>query len=343
MIHPASLPLPVRWALRLASVPYGAVVRSRNLAFDRGWKTVRRVPVPVICVGNLSTGGTGKTPCVEYVASTLRDLGRQVCLISRGYKSADSGTNDEAMLLEENLPDVPHLQNADRVEAARLAVDELEADVLVLDDGFQHRRLRRDLDIVLIDATRPPHRDGLLPGGTLREPMSALGRAGAVILTRSDAVSPTGLDDIESRVRPYLLPGVPVARAVHEPVGLIRVDGDPRPVSTLRGVCVGLVSGIGNPAAFRSTVEALGATVAAEKRYPDHHGYTRADVDELTAWAGTLPKDAWVAVTQKDHVKLRIATLAGRPVVAVRVGLKVTRGEDELRMAIHSALGEPGA
>ena len=341
MIHPATLPFPIRWALRLVSVPYGVVVRSRNIAFDRGWKSSYRVPVPVICVGNLSTGGTGKTPCVEFIASYLRDRGRQVSLVSRGYKSADSGSNDEALLLEENLPDVPHLQNADRVEAARLAVEELEADVLVLDDGFQHRRLHRDLDIVLIDATQSPFRDWLLPGGTLREPIAALKRAGTVILTRCDAVSPAELDEIERRVRPYLRPGVAVARTVHEPVELIRVDGDPLPVSTLRGTTVGLACGIGNPEAFRRTVEGLGANVVAEMRYPDHHGYTRADVDELTTWAGTLPKDAWVAVTQKDHVKLRIAELAGRPVVAVRVGMRVIAGEGELRQAIDKVMYEP--
>jgi tetraacyldisaccharide 4'-kinase len=345
MFRPESLPFPVRWVLRLASLPYGVIVRLRNTAFDRGWKQVHRVPVPVISIGNLTLGGTGKTPCVEYVASYLREQGRQVCLLSRGYKSSASGINDEAMLLEENLPDVPHLQNPDRVTAAQTAIEELEADVLVLDDGFQHRRLHRDLDIVLIDVTHPPHRDLLFPGGTLREPATGLKRAGVVILTRCDSFPPDQLAGLVldiMRLNPIEMP-VPVVQSVHEPVELIRVDADPLSVSTLRGRTVGMVSGIGNPAAFRRTLESLGATVVAEKVFPDHHGYTKEDVVGLRTWARSLPEDAWIAVTQKDHVKLRIAELAGRAVVAVRVGLKITWGEDELRAALDRVIGEPDA
>jgi tetraacyldisaccharide 4'-kinase len=145
-----------------ASWPYRLGVRVRNGLFDRGWKTVHRVPVPVVSVGNLTLGGTGKTPFVEYVARFYRDLGVRVAILSRGYGS-DAGRNDEAMVLEENLPDVPHLQDRDRVALANTAVEELEAELLILDDGFQHRRLHRDLDIVLIDATCPPTCDGCSP------------------------------------------------------------------------------------------------------------------------------------------------------------------------------------
>src|SRR5262245_21936169 len=176
-----------RLGLRVASWPYGLGVRTRNALFDRGWKTVHRAAVPVVSVGNLTLGGTGKTPCVEYVARFYRELGQQVAILSRGY-GAEAGRNDEAMLLEENLPDVPHLQDRDRVAVAERAVEELESEILVLDDGFQHRRLRRDLDIVLIDATRPPTRDHLFPRGTLRESASGLKRAGAILLTRCDQV-----------------------------------------------------------------------------------------------------------------------------------------------------------
>lgn len=342
MYRPDSLPFLIRWPLRLLSVPYGLVVRLRNYAFNRGWKHIHRVPVPVISIGNLTLGGTGKTPCVEYVASYLREKERQVCLLSRGYKSTQSGMNDEAMLLEENLPDVPHLQNPDRVAAAQTAVEELEADVLVLDDGFQHRRLHRDLDIVLIDATHPPQQDWLFPAGTLREPASSgLKRSGVVLLTRCDQVSTTELQSTKDWLRRKF--AGPIAESTHTPVELIRVDGDPLPVSTLQGRTVDMVSGIGNPAAFRRTLESLGATVEGERIYPDHHGYTRDDVEGLKRWAETLPKDAWIATTQKDHVKLRIAELAGRPVVAVRVGLKITWGEDELRAALDRVIGEPEA
>ncbi|HEY1186298.1 MAG TPA: tetraacyldisaccharide 4'-kinase, partial [Gemmata sp.] len=144
--------------MRLASGPYGLAARTRNALFDRGWKRTHRAPVPVVSVGNLTLGGTGKTPCVEWVARFFREREVQVTILSRGYGSA-GGQNDEALVLEDNLPDVPHLQGADRVALAATAVEELEAELLVLDDGFQHRRLHRDLDIVLIDATRPPGGD----------------------------------------------------------------------------------------------------------------------------------------------------------------------------------------
>jgi tetraacyldisaccharide 4'-kinase len=137
-----------RGGLQLASVPYGGVVRLRNWLFDKGWKRSARPAVPVVSVGNLTLGGTGKTPCVEYVAKFYRRHDVRVAILSRGYGS-DNGRNDEAMVLEQNLPDVPHLQGADRVALAHVAVEELESQLVILDDGFQHRRLARDLDLVL--------------------------------------------------------------------------------------------------------------------------------------------------------------------------------------------------
>src|SRR5262245_1460980 len=175
----------MRLALRAASVPYGWGVRLRNRLYDRGWKRVARAPVPVVSVGNLTLGGTGKTPCVEYICRYYRSLDLRVAVLSRGY-GAEHGPNDEALVLEENLPDVPHLQGADRVALARTAVEELESEVLVLDDGLQHRRLARDLDVVLVDATAPWGHGFLFPRGLLREAAGGLRRAGVVVLTRCD-------------------------------------------------------------------------------------------------------------------------------------------------------------
>jgi tetraacyldisaccharide 4'-kinase len=322
-----------RAGLRAAAVPYGLAVRLRNAAFDRGWKEVHRAGVPVVSVGNLTLGGTGKTPAVEYVARLLRERDLRVVMLSRGY-GAEHGPNDEAMVLEENCPDVPHLQGKDRVELAKTAVEELEAEVLVLDDGFQHRRLHRDLDVVLIDATRPPRDDHVFPGGTLREPAGGLKRAGVVLVTRCDQADPgPTLDWLTSR-----FPGKPVATSVHEPVDLVREEGDPEPAATLRGRRVGAVSGIGNPVAFRRTLGTLGADVVDDRVFPDHHGYTRADVDSLGAWAESLPANAVVATTQKDFVKLRLADLAGRPVRAVRIGLKFLSGEADFRAAVNGVI-----
>jgi tetraacyldisaccharide 4'-kinase len=195
---------------------------------------------------------------------------------------------------------------------------------------------------VLIDATHPPQRDYLFPGGKLREPASkGLKRASVVLLTRCDQVSPSELLRTQEWIRTRF--SGPIAESMHLPIELIRVDADPLPVSTLQGRTVGMVSGIGNPAAFRRTLESLGVVVTAEKVFPDHHGYTKEDVDILRTWAETLPMDALIATTQKDHVKLRLAELAGRPVVAVRVGLKLIQGEDELRAALDRVIDGSGA
>jgi tetraacyldisaccharide 4'-kinase len=307
-----------RAGLRAASWPYGVGVWLRNRGYDRGRRPVHRAKVPVVSVGNLSLGGTGKTPCVEYVARFYRDLGIQVAILSRGY-GAEAGRNDEAMVLEENLPDVPHLQDADRAAAAERAVEELESELLVLDDGFQHRRLHRDLDIVLIDATRPPQCDYLFPRGTLREPVSGLKRAGVILLTRCDQASPAAVSAIRDWIGKRF-PGIPVATSEHRPKA---ESGD------LRGKVIGAFCGIGNPAAFRRTLEDLGATVAAFRTFPDHHPYTRADVDDLRAWASGLPADAMIATTQKDWVKLRLPELAGRPLRAVVIELAFRDGQAE--------------
>ena len=333
-----------RAGLRGASWPYGLGVRFRNRQYDRGRRTIHRVAVPVVSVGNLTLGGTGKTPCVEYVARFYRELGVPVAIVSRGYGS-DRGRNDEAMVLEENLPDVPHLQDPDRVAAALMAVEELESELLVLDDAFQHRRLHRDLDVVLIDATMPPARDYLFPRGTLREPAVGLRRAGAILLTRCDQVPPPEVDAIRGWLTERF-PNTPVATSEHRPVELIREgdpggEGEPRGVSprvVIHGKPVAGFCGIGNPPAFRRTLEALGANVVAFRAFPDHHPYSRADVDDLRTWANGLPANAVIATTQKDWVKLRTPDLAGRPLWAVRIGLGFRDGQDAFDAALRRVL-----
>lgn len=290
---------------------------------------VNRVGVPVISIGNLTVGGTGKTPCVEYVATLLRDQGVVAAILSRGYGS-EAGRNDEAMVLEENLPDVPHLQGADRTELARTAIEELESECLILDDGFQHRRLGRDLDVVLIDASDPWAGGYLLPRGGLREPRSRLRRADFILLTRVDQA--TNLPGLLQEIARYA-PGIPVAHSVHAPLELVN-GTEPLPPNALAGKTVGAFCGIGNPEAFRRTLTDLGAAITELKQYPDHHPYARADVEALTRWAGSLPKDAWIVTTQKDWVKLRVAELAGRPVYAVRIGLELTSGKEEFERTV---------
>ncbi len=323
-----------RAGLWAASLPYGAGVRVRNKLFDLGIKTSIKVPVPVVCVGNLSLGGTGKTPMVEWVARQLVDMGRRPAVVSRGY-----GAGDEARVLEDNLSDVPHLCGADRAAVTLTAVEELEADCIVLDDGFQHRRLHRDLDIVLIDATRRPSADDLFPRGTLREPVSGLKRAGMAVVTR--------FDQLHDRSDPRtwlarLFPRLPVATAVHAPIDLVASDGSTASLDLIRGQPVALFSGIGNPHAFFHTVSSLTRDIGPDREFPDHHAYTRADVDSLRMWAdGALRPNDTILTTQKDMVKLQLTELAGRPVYALRIGIRFLDGEDLIRNTLRQAVGEP--
>ncbi|HJT79317.1 MAG TPA: tetraacyldisaccharide 4'-kinase [Gemmataceae bacterium] len=316
-----------RGGLCLASLPYGWAVGLRNLAFDRGWRRCRRAAVPVVSVGNLTAGGTGKTPCVEYVVRHYRQHGLRVAVLSRGYGGA-GGRNDEALVLEEELPDVPHLQGADRGELAAVAVEELDSEILVLDDGFQHRQLARDLDVVLVDATNPWGHGHLLPRGLLRESRCGLRRAGVVVLTRCDQASAEERGRLREQVA-RLAPGVPVAETMHRPVELVN-GAETAALGLLRERPVAAFCGIGNPEAFRRTLRGLGADVRDFRTYPDHHPYSREDVGELTAWARRQPAGCLFVTTQKDLVKLRVARLGPCALWAVRVRLHFETGREAL-------------
>jgi tetraacyldisaccharide 4'-kinase len=331
-------PLLQRFGLRLASLPYGLFMRLRNLGFRLGWFRVQAAGVPVVSVGNLTVGGTGKTPCVEYVAGFYRALGLRVAILSRGYGSA-TGCNDEALVLEENLPDVPHLQGADRVQLARTAVEELESEVLVLDDGFQHRRLARTLDLVLVDATDPWGQGYLLPRGLLREPPSGLKRADLVLMTRQDQVNEAARERLRMQVG-RLAPCTPLIETSHRPVEFVKSDREVAPLSLVGQAPVAAFCGIGNPEAFRRTLIDLGADPVAFRTYPDHHPYTRDDVEDLNAWARGLAPDALIVTTQKDLVKLRLAQLGGKPLWALRVRLHIGVGRDILDRHLLTALTE---
>ncbi len=325
-----------RLGLHAASVPYDLAVRLRNVAYQRGWLSSERVPVPVVSVGNLTAGGTGKTPCVEYVARFYRNWDRRVAILSRGYGGA-GGRNDEALVLEENLPDVPHLQGGDRVALARIAIEELESEILVLDDGFQHRRLVRDLDLVLIDATMPWGYGHLLPRGLLREPPSSLRRADVLVLTRCDQTPAEQRERLRQTLA-RIAPDVPTIETMHRPVELSNSDGANASLDILREAPVAAFCGIGNPEAFRRSLLDLGVQVSDFRIYADHHAYSRADVEELRRWADGLPAGAVIVTTQKDLVKLRLARLGERPLWCLRIRLHVESGQDVLDGRLQSVL-----
>jgi tetraacyldisaccharide 4'-kinase len=305
----------LRAGLRAVSLPYGVGVRSRNWAFDRGLLSSTKAARPVISVGNLTVGGTGKTPVVEWLARWFRQHDRRVAILSRGYGAAD-GPNDEALVLEENLPDVPHLQGADRTRLAQIAVDELEAELLILDDGFQHRRLHRDLDIVLVDAMNPWGNGRLFPAGPLREPLTALGRADLILMTRAETQPPAqqaGLTRLLARYSP-----APIFPVSFPATTLHQTGRPPISVAALAGQKVAAFCGIGHPEAFSQTLIPLGAQVVAQRAFPDHHAYSAEDVESLRHWSENARPDGLVT-TQKDSVKLRLAEIGGLPLWAVRI------------------------
>lgn len=324
----------LRAALGMASIPYGIVAKWRNRQFDRGTREIVRMDVPVISVGNLTVGGTGKTPMVEWLARWFRQHDKRVCLISRGYGAEAGAKNDEALELEQKLPDVPHLQNPDRVAAARTAIEEFESEVIILDDGFQHRRIHRDLDIVLIDALQPFGYGHLLPRGLLREPISSLSRADIVALSRSDAIEHAERDRLHQEVtrRGSRADWIEVS---HRPNQLTSSSGQTAPIDGLLGRQVAAFCGIGNPAGFRHSLEACGFNVVAFREFPDHHSYTPSEIATLA----DLSADAEAIVcTHKDLVKIQLPDLDGLPLWALQIGLSVDNGQKELVASLEALL-----
>jgi tetraacyldisaccharide 4'-kinase len=326
-----------RLGLAAAAAGYGIVVAARNAAYDRGRRAVTRAAVPVVSVGNLTLGGTGKTPMVEWVARWYRRRGLRVAILSRGYQRGDGdGANDEALALDENLPDVPHLQDPDRARLAGVAVEELESELLILDDGFQHRRLARDLDIVLLDALDPFGQGRLFPRGLLREPVRSLRRAGVVVLSRADLVPASSLaaTRVEAERRAGPLRWV-VTR--HAPRDLVGTGAEPEPVGAMRDRGIAAFCGIGNPDAFRLTIEPLCGALVGFRTFSDHHPYSAPEVAELSRWARDLGADL-ILTTQKDLVKLRAGDLGGVPLRALRIGLEVMEGAEELDQSLAAIL-----
>ena len=327
-----------RAGLALLEGPYRLAVAVRNALYDAGVRRAWHAPVPVVSVGNLTLGGTGKTPMVEYVARRLLARDRNVVILSRGY-GAEGDVNDEAAMLERRLGDVPHLQDPDRVRLARGAVREYDADVLLLDDAFQHRRLARDLDLVLLDATEPFGYGHVFPRGLLREPVRALRRADLVVLTRSDLCPADRVRRTQREVERHA-PHAGWVVTRHRPIDLVGAAGDVQPLSDLGGAGVLAFAGIGNPQAFRSTLERAGARVIDWREFDDHHDYVPGDIADLALWAEQQRPDL-VVTTEKDLVKIERHALCGVPLLAVRIEVEVLEGNDLLEQSLDEVLNIP--
>lgn len=309
-------------AATIALAPFGALysaaVKARSVGYQNRFLRTYQVSTPVISVGNITVGGTGKTPVVEWLAARLADEGRKVCIVTRGYLRENARqkvivsdgeqilsdvaqSGDEAMMLAQSLLGKSAVVcHADRVAAAAWVIKRLKSDVLLLDDGFQHRRLARDLDIVTIDATNPFGNGRLLPVGTLREPIKSLSRADCVVLTR---MPDEGMSNLLDRVRSLTNASIFQSRMVIQ--GFHWLDAN-KPGDDAAGVRQPLAAfcGIGNPRAFFEQLRTAHLDVRHEAIFRDHHKYSQTDIDRLTEQARVNGAEA-VITTAKDAVKLQ--------------------------------------
>jgi tetraacyldisaccharide 4'-kinase len=305
------------FSLHVLSLPYAAGTRLRNLLYDHGLLSINRVSCPVVSVGNLTVGGTGKTPAVILIAGLLREAGYKPAVLSRGYSGRNGkaenvvsdginiltsaeDTGDESILMARSLEGTPVLTGPERYRTARYAIENLGCNVLVLDDGFQHRALFRNLDIVLMDSEKPFGNGILLPRGPLREPLESLRRADLLILTRSD--EDTILTSQSSIKKAF--PDMPIFTARHRPKAVHRSEGaEIHPPGFLAGKKVLAFAGIAKPMSFEKTVRALGALPLGFVSFPDHHIYKEGDIRDLKSRAAGLSADL-ILTTEKDAVRL---------------------------------------
>ncbi|MDO4585100.1 MAG: tetraacyldisaccharide 4'-kinase [Planctomycetia bacterium] len=324
-----------RRLFRLVLPWYVAVVARRNRQFDeqesRG--EIFHAGVPTLSVGNLTLGGTGKTPMVLYLAEFFLRHGRKTAILSRGYRRGKGMRwNDEGLEIARRLPDVRQFQHPDRVKSACEAVAG-GAEILLLDDGFQHRKLARDGNLLLVDASAPLGINGqIFPMGTLREAVSGIRRADGVILTHAEQLSEVRRDALreEWRLR-YRLPETFLwAETVHRPVVWETLEGKTLPLDTFSGRDVGIFSAIATPEHFHQTVASLGISCTWTKIFPDHHRYTRSEMADLFRWGKSHRLEALLC-TGKDLGKIVVGEEDSLPIFSLRMELSFLRGEKEFQ------------
>lgn len=340
---------PVRKWLIGAAWGYGLIVRIRAWCYRRGWLASVRLPCRVISVGNVTIGGTGKTPTVILLAEWLQASGQRVAILSRGYKrvrtvpqllvsdgtkilAGPSESGDEPFLMAHRCPQAIVAVGADRVALGRWVLEQCDVDCMILDDGFQHRALYRDLDLVLLDATDAAGLDAVLPAGRLREPLDGLDRAGAAVITRAN--SPSAVAAIRDRLQMVGFPPEHTTEVIFEPACVVSATSqDQQPISWGQHKRAWLVSGIGNSASFRRSAESIGMHIIGETVFEDHHSYSADDVQRVRAVL-QAHEQTIVLTTEKDAVKLRSLLTRDDPWWALRLHARVVKGEDHLRRLV---------
>jgi tetraacyldisaccharide 4'-kinase len=322
----------LRAGLRVLETPYTAAVRVRNWRYDTGRSVSHQVSVLVVSVGNITLGGTGKTPAVEWLARWFAERGVRVGLVSRGYGSKDGKPNDEALELAQKLPDVPHVLDPDRVRGANRAIEEFGCQLVLLDDGFQHRRLARDFDLVLIDALEPYGFEHVFPRGTLREPLAGWSRASAFMLTRAELLDDAARADVRRRAL-EIAPQALWLEATYTPHSLLSSSGAEHALASLETEPVVAFCGIGNPDGFRRALEGCNYDVLAFREFADHYAYPESEVRALARWADAMGVAALVC-THKDLVKVGPHWPGKTPLLALASRLQLNVGQQELEAAL---------
>jgi len=299
---------PLRALLSVAAGGYLMGVGLRNFLYDKKWLKTYSANVPVISVGNITAGGTGKTPLVIWLCKFLQQKNIQCAILTRGYKAAKNlklktqTYKDEMAIFAESCPQAKVIINPDRVAGAAEALGKFGAKVLIMDDGFQHRRLARDLDIVTIDALRPFGYGRMLPAGVLREPVTALKRADAVVITKCDQIDKTQLAEIEKKLQ-ITNPDLVIARSVHQPTCAKSTGDKEISLEQLKDKRIFAFCGIGNPQAFLNTVRRVPANLVGWKIYNDHYHYSDIDIADIYEQAKNSKADL-ILTTQKDWHKI---------------------------------------
>lgn len=363
----------LRCLLRFASLFFYVVVKLRLFLFARQIKTVHYLGTFVVSVGNITAGGTGKTPVVELLAHTLAARGRRCAILTRGYKSADLRepqhwtdaqgnpvsplpkiasdgkkrylsplyAGDEPFMLARNLDDVAVLVDKDRVKSGIFAIEQLGCNTLILDDGMQYLKLRHEVDIVLVDCGFPFGTGALLPRGTMREPRSSLKRASYIILTKSGGKPQ---DALIATIRRYNSKA-DIIVTDHSPAYLENIfTGERRPLSFLKDKYVACLSGIARPESFERLVEAEGAHVEIRRRYPDHHWFHQEDLEAFVERCADRAMDA-IITTEKDAVRFLKPGEMDVPIYFLRIRIQIISGQEEWDRMIdricHLSLPQP--
>jgi len=332
----------LRFPLKLLSWVYALVILLRVWLYQKGWLAQKRVPCHVVSIGNITTGGTGKTPMTLYLAEEWQKRGCKVGIVSRGYRRKNKtplvlvtdGTEicatpddvgDEPYLMAERLSGIPIVVCADRFEGCQTLIRRFAVDVILLDDAFQHLKIHRDQNILIIDATKPFGNGSLLPRGPLREPLSAIKRSDCVIFSRVE--KETEMDIMMQRVAPYQSQ---ILQSCFESIGIIDLKTDEIfAPEVLRGKPVLPFCGIGNPDAFLAQLKDLGAQLASAHIFEDHHDYKKSDLEKIQ---NTKDKknDTWIVTTEKDAVKIKPLMTETTKMYALRIGPVFKKGSEHV-------------